>query len=220
MDSLLELLRVSVQPINLPFTILLILVVFYWLLAVAGFLSTEGFDGDLHGPADADLEGIHHFSPLHWIMKFLHVGEAPLMAILSVLVVCGWAFSVLANYHLNPGGSLGLGLLLLIPNLFISGLLTRFLTKPLRVVFKMLNKDYDAHEKMVGQVCTVTTSEVNAKFGQATVEVKGAPLVLQVRTSNGETLRRGDRALIISEDADKHCFHVIKYQEPKVEESL
>jgi amino acid transporter len=216
MESLLELLRVSMQPINVPFTILLVLVVLYWLFVCIGFLGSEAFDADMDAHAGGD--GAHHFHALHSVMKFLHVGEAPLMAILSVLVLCAWAFSVLINYYLNASGSLSVGLLLLIPNLLLSLLLTRLLTKPLRAVFKMLNKDYDTPVKIIGQVCVVTTGEANATFGQASVEVRGAPLLLQVRTSGEEVLRRGERALIISEDTEKNCFHVIKYQEPKIED--
>jgi hypothetical protein len=218
MDSIFELLRVSLQPLNLPFSILLGLVVLYWLFVCLGFFSTDGLDGDMEMSGDAD--GLHSFGSLHSVLKFLHVGEAPLMAILSILVVCAWAFSVLANYYFNPGGAFGFGLLLLIPNLLVSLVLTRFLTKPLRVVFKLLSKDYDRHEKIVGQVCLITTGEVTERFGQGTVEIKGAPLVLQVRTSHGEILRRGDRGLIISEDKEKSCFHIIKYQEPKLEERI
>jgi hypothetical protein len=228
MEALFELVRVSVQPINLPLTILLVLAVLYWLLVLAGFLSADDGGGDLGGGGEvggsAHMEvemngaGHHHFASLHAVMKFLHVGEAPLFVIVSVLVLCAWAFAVLANYYLNPDGALGLGALLLLPNLLLSVLLTRALTKPLRVVFRALNKDYDQHEPIVGQVCTVTTGEVNTSFGQGTVEIRGAPLLLQVRTSDGEVLHRGDRALIISEDKEKNYFRVIKYNEPKLED--
>jgi hypothetical protein len=219
MESLFEVLRASFALHNLPFTVLLIIMVGYWLFVCVGFLDYEsadaGLDGvDVHGPGEVHVDA----GALHSLAKFMHAGEAPLMAIVSVLVLCAWAFSVLANHYLNPGGGLLLAGALLIPNLVVSLLLTRILTKPLRAVFKALNKDYDEVIRLVGQVCTVTTSEVTQKYGQATFETKGASLTLQVRIGEGHRLERGDRALIIGEDKEKQVFRVVRYEEPKLEE--
>lgn len=222
MESLLEVLRASFALHNLPFTVLLLIMVGYWLLVCVGFLDSESADAglDLHGPADVHGPVDVHMDmgALHSLAKFMHAGEAPLMAILSVLVLCAWAFSVLANHYLNPGGGLLLAGVLLIPNLVVSLLLTRILTKPLRSVFKALNKDYDEAIVTIGQVCAVTTSEATPKYGQATLETKGASLTLQVRTSEGHELKRGDRALIIGEDKEKQVFRVVRYEEPKLED--
>jgi hypothetical protein len=219
MESLLEVLRASVALHNLPFTVLLVIIVGYWLLVCVGFLDHESVEGGLNG-MDAHVGGEAHvdLGVLHALAKFMHAGEAPLMAVLSMLVLCAWAFSVLANHYLNPGGGLLLAGALLIPNLVISLLLTRILTKPLRMVFKALNKDYDEVIPIIGQVCTVTTSEVTERFGQATLETKGAPLTLQVRIAEGHRLGRGDRALIIGEDKERQEYRVVRYEEPKLED--
>jgi hypothetical protein len=216
MEPLRDVLHASLALHNLPFTVLLIIVVGYWLLVCIGFLDHQTADASL----DVDGPGDLHADPgaFHSILSFLHAGEAPIMAVLSILVLCAWSFSLLINHYLNPGGNLLLATGLLIPNLLVSLLLTRVFTKPLRVAFKALNKDYDQAEPIVGQVCLVTTSEVSNKFGQATLETRGAPLTLQIRIAEGDRLQRGDRALIIGEDKDNHLFRVVRYQEPKLED--
>jgi hypothetical protein len=216
MESLTEVLRASLALHNLPFTVLLVIVVGYWLLVCVGFLDWNATDPGMewNGHGDVSVEG----GALQSVLRFIHAGEAPLMAILSVLALCAWAFSVLANHYLNPGGGLLMAGALLIPNLVISLVLTRVLTKPMRAVFKALNRDYDEAVPIVGQVCQVITGEVTSTFGQATLETRGAPLTLQVRVDEAERLQRGDRALIIGEDKEKQVFRVVRYQEPKLED--
>jgi hypothetical protein len=211
MQSILDLIHASFAPVNLPLTLLLLFVVFYWILVLSGFL---GFD---LGGSEADSALVSDSSgPLQSVTHFLRVGEAPITAILSVLILCLWTFSILANHHFNPDGSLLLGLGLFIPNLVLAAIVTRILTKPVRKLFQVLNKDYDRHEDLVGQVCVITTLEANQSFGQALIETKGAPLSIHVRLSAG-VLHRGDRALIIGENKDKHTFQIVKYQEPQLE---
>ena len=61
-----ELLTESFRLINLPFTILLILVIAYWLLVALGAVSGPTADadldvgGDAHIDHDVDLDTMHH----------------------------------------------------------------------------------------------------------------------------------------------------------------
>lgn len=229
MQSLLEVLSASVQLINLPFTIMLGAVLCYWLLVSLGMFDIEsadsavGVDMDMDMDMDVDTslggDAIGHGQGLglfHGIFQFLHAGEAPFMAVVSLLVVCLWAISVIGNYYFNPGESWLIALGLLLPNLVISAVLTRLMAKPLRKAFKVLNTDYDKALPIVGQTCEILTSEVTRSFGQANVETKGAPLTIQVRVSGEETLHRGDRALVVSHDPQNHTYLVRKVQEPNL----
>jgi hypothetical protein len=211
MQSILDLIQAAFAPVNLPLTLLLLFVVLYWMLVLSGFLGIDW------GGADADSAAVPESAgPLQSVFHFLRVGEAPVTAILSVLILCLWTFSILANHHFNPDGSILLGIALFIPNLVLAAIVTRILTKPMRKLFQVLNTDYDRHQPLLGQVCVITTLEANQSFGQAVIETKGAPITIHVRISNG-VLHRGDRALIIGENKDQHTFQIVKYQEPQLE---
>jgi len=219
-----ELLQAAVQVINLPWTILLGFVLLYWLLMIVGLFDFDTIDGhfdfhkDVHLSGDPDAGG--HDVPsngggwLHSVLHFLNLGDVPLMAVLSVLTLTCWTFSILANHHFNPEYSLLWGGVLLIPNLLICLVLTHFVTLPLRVVFRKLNQDQDAKIEVIGQVAKVTSGEANATFGQATIDHEGVPITLNVRAPAGTVFHRGDRVLVIEEDREKHTYQVVKYEEP------
>jgi hypothetical protein len=80
------------------------------------------------------------------------------------------------------------------------------LVRPLNPIFKLrsgkANRDY------VGALCSITTGQVNASFGQATIEDGGTVLVIAVCCDKPELLKRGDRALIIDFDPDRHAYVV------------
>jgi hypothetical protein len=109
----------------------------------------------------------------------------------------------------NPGSIL-IALGLLVPNLIIAALITKAATTPLKHLFTALNKDYDEHKPVVGRTCTILSSEVTDKFGQAEIETTGSPLVINVRTYGEATFAKGENALIIKEDRENNLFTVAK----------
>ncbi|MEW6302401.1 MAG: hypothetical protein AB1705_02960 [Verrucomicrobiota bacterium] len=237
---MLELFHAAIQPINLPFTLLVVLMVLYWLMVASGLVHLDSMDsgmdvhldghadlhadgdvhadGDAHADGDSDSHTHGHGGILNAFLTFLHVGELPVTIILSILVLCGWAFSILANHYLNPNYGLVRGLVLLVPNLIVCVLLTRVLTYPFRKIFRKLDQDFDEKIQIVGQVVKVLTGEVTTGFGQASLEHKGVPLTIQVRTTGDAVLKRGDKALVIEQDREKGLFKVVRYEEPIIEE--
>lgn len=221
MEELFQVLSASIEPVTLPFTVALIVVVLYWLSVGVGILdldqlevgagSGQGADPDLPVPAGGASQSL---------LQFMNGGEVPLTVVGSFLILGMWALSILGNHYINPSDSIWISLALLLPNFFLAAVVTRYATKPFRTFFRALNRNFDEAIPIVGSVCRVVTGEVTEVFGQAEVETKGAPITIQVRTKNRERLRRGDQALVVGEEQENGVFHVVKFEDLKVEKSL
>lgn len=197
---------------NLPFTILVIGLGIYWLVAALGVIDVEG-DADLHH-ADADVHA--HHGPLGGFLHFVNFGEVPVMIVVSIFALSMWVLGMVGNFLFNDG-SIVIGLALLIPAFGIAAVLTRVITTPFRKIFKLLNQPGPEALPMVGRTCVIRTSEANAEFGQAEVQTEGSPLLIQVRTREGQSLPQGESALIIADDPTTRSFTVIQVSNDTLE---
>lgn len=191
---------------TLPFTVLLAALVLYWIGAAFGFVFSED---DMFDSPDAD--GV-------WgaFLSFLNVGEVPVMIVITVLTLSTWVLSILSNAFL-AGGSLVLGFVLLVPAFAIGCVITRYATTPFKKVLRLLNSEGEPPMQFVGKIATVTTASVTDRYGQASVETDGAPVIVQVRVGAGESLARGDGALIVAEDVPAGTFTVRKVSNEQLE---
>jgi len=151
----------------------------------------------------------HELGAIKSLMQFLNFGNVPSMIVVSILVLSMWSISLISNRMFNPGSIL-IALGLLIPNLILTALITKAATTPLKKLFVALNKDYDEHKPVVGRTCTILTSEVTDKFGQAQIDTSGSPLIINVRTYGEATFAKGESALIIKEDKENNLYTVAK----------
>ena len=201
-----EVFEQSIRMVNLPFTVLLGLIVLYWLLVGLGALDVHLFsdvdaDGDVHHELDHDVDGFAK------VIHFVGIGDVPVMVIVSVLGLAMWLGSMLANFYLT-GGSQLYALALLVPNFLISVVVTRYVTLPLRPLFRIINKDRGAGEEVLGSVCRITTSEATPTFGQAEITRSGAPVLINVRTLDDAVLVKGARAAVVRGDAEKGVYYI------------
>ena len=212
------------RPVNLPFTALMGMVTFYWLLVLLGALDFDsepsldlghGHDVHIDGAAGAhDVDhgahlDAHDIGAFKSLLQFLNFGNVPSMIVVSILVLSMWTISMISNRMFNPGSIL-IALGLLVPNLILTALVTKAATTPLKKLFTALNKDFDEHKPVVGRTCTILTSEVTDRFGQAQIDTSGAPLVINVRTYGDATFSKGESALIIKEDKENNLYTVAK----------
>ena len=175
-----ELVEMYFQWPVLPFSILLCLVAGYWLMVILGGLDMEMFDLDMDFDADVDAS----VTDLGMVgLKWLNLGEVPLMLWVSIVALASWTITMIFDRHLvNPttqeiviavARSLGFGIVV-----------AKFMTNPMRGKFRM--KEPNTVQEMIGRTCSVVTSEVTPKFGNAVCHVEdGAPLKLNVRTIEG-----------------------------------
>jgi len=208
----LEVLSEAVALVNLPFTVLMGLVMIYWLLVALGALDSE-FGTEAHGGAHGDGNADH--GSLSGMLHFINLGDVPLMVVLSVLSLCLWTGSMIANHYFTGHNAL-LALAFLLPNLAVSLVVTRYLTLPLKPVFRLLRRDEDDAVPLVGRTCRITTSTANETFGQAEVETNGAPLLINVRTLEGAAMTRGATAVVFREDTERDIYFVTEVPDPKL----
>jgi hypothetical protein len=244
-----EVLTESIRWVNLPFTVLLAVVVLYWLMVGIGVLDLSLFgdldadfhvDGhfDAHAHVDTDvgdhplipgdpaglhsgeahgihkeIAGGHNGSFLVQALSFLNVGQVPLTLVLSVFALCLWLGSMIVNRYLT-GGSVALATAALIPNFIVSVVATRYITLPFRPLFRAITWERNEHFVVIGQRCTITTSEATPEFGQAEIKTDGAPLLLNVRTLNGSRLTKGETAVVARVDHDRSLYFITPLPKP------
>ena len=59
----------------------------------------------------------------------------------------------------------------------------------------------------------MTTSQVTPTFGQLEIKTKGAPILVNVRTTSDTVLKKGDNAIVYDEDKEKGVYFVEKYDD-------
>ncbi len=198
---MIEVFHHAVALVNLPFTLLLLFVLLYWVASLVGMLDLEflspDFDGD--GPAFGGLMG--------GLQRFLYLDAVPFMVMLSVLSVLGWMLALITNGLVNPAFNPWVGLALIPPVLLVAALGTRLVLTPLRPLFARLRQADEKETPILGRVGVVITSEVTDRFGMAELENEGAPLRLQVRVQ-GRPLKRGSQVLLVALDAKSGSYFV------------
>ena len=212
---MIELITWAFSPQNLVLTILLLSIVLYWITVILGVLDVElfnieppdpGYDLDAEVDMEADLDSGVTWDVLHWF----YVGEIPIMVLISILILSLWTLSMLGNYYLNPGRSWGRALALLGPNIGLSLLLVKLVGLPLRPFYGLFMKDANAPRQVVGRLCRVITSEVTeTAMGQARMQTKGAPLILNVRAKHGDVFKKHDEAVVVGRDKTNGVYFIV-----------
>jgi hypothetical protein len=164
---------------------------------------------DVDADVDADAGGVDAGTGMvRSVLHYFNVGAVPVTILLSFLILSMWAVSVLANHYLH-NRSLLIALLLFVPNLIVGLHVAKICSAPFKAVFKTLEQQTEHHAELLGKTCVVTTGTATASFGQAEVTTEGAPLLLNVRTG-GDTLKRGEEAVITDFDAKKGTYKITK----------
>ena len=217
-----ELINAAFELVNLPYTILMIMVTGYWGLYMLGAVGSEAldfvgldFDADVDVDtdvdADVDADVSTHGSGAGWttFLRIMHIGELPVMLILSLLIFFMWIGALLTNSLLGVT-AIWLAGLLFFPNLVIGLMLTKAVLEPFVPYLKQVFDQTGDTIEIVGKICTITSLEATPEYGQAELPQKGAPLVLKVRTRDGVTLRKGEEAIVYEQDTDANTYLVAK----------
>ncbi len=207
---MLELLYVAFTPVNLFFTVLLLLVLVYWIMVILGALDVDfldiDFDSGVDGDADVDVD-FQGGGFLRGIMEFFYVGEVPVMVLVSLFSLSAWTISVLGNYYLNSSSSLILLLPILAGNLFVSCIVVKITGVPLKKVFRSLEEDPNAPRDVMGRICIIITTEVTSeRMGQGEAAGKGAPILLNVIAEGDHVFHKGDEAVIVEKNKETGVY--------------
>lgn len=221
---MMELLRESILPVNLPFTLLLGAVAIYWAVALFGLVDLDGgggegadgfagdgagegavdgggHDGGGHDGHEAMAEGgkaVHGGGALHAAMKFVGAADVPLIFVLSLFSLMLWGLNVGLNHYLNPGFDGARASLLLIPVVLGAFVATRLLVIPLRPLARALRKP-EAPAEIIGAEGVVRSARLDREFGEIEVFTSGKFLILRARLGEGGNgLRKGDKVLVVA----------------------
>ena len=213
-----ELFQASIQPHQLLLSLLLTLVVCYWLLVLLGALDFEadlpddlGTDGDAHhGASSTHALGMSTGGAWLSVGRFLGFSQVPLMVWLSFMILFMWFGSLALNEWYNQACSLGQAAWLLLPNLVGSLIVTKLVTFPVAKLFKAMGDADSEAEEVIGRTGVVVSTEADATYGQLEITTANVPLLINVRTQpDAAPLKRGDSAKVTSAGPD-NIFYLIE----------
>lgn len=227
-----ELVTASLQFPTVVFTIVLGIVLVYWLFVLLGALDIDLFGGDVdvdvsgaakgvgdmltggakggaeafHADAGGDVDaGGDADADGGGIWHGLGLGDVPVTISVSLIVMISWCASLLVMHYIAGTAGWQRAVVLVIA-IILALPIAALLVRPLAPVFAV--KEAKSNNDYVGHGCTITTGSVDDRFGQATVEDGGTVLVIQVRCEQPGKLARGDKALIIEFDQARQAYIV------------
>ncbi|WP_022951327.1 hypothetical protein [Leucothrix mucor] len=188
---------------------LLILVVFYWLVASFGFGDFEGSDGDV--AMDADLDVADSSLSISGLLAKFRLDGIPITISLSFIILASWALSFLAVYFIYPmlptgwvQIAIGVWILLIAP--IVGATLISPCLQPLKPLFK--KQAAKQSKDFIGQYVTVRSGKVSATTGEASLHDGGAGLILKIRCAEPNDITRGDSVKLYSYDYTTGFYQV------------
>jgi hypothetical protein len=211
------------------YTVLLGAAIIYWLFVMVGAIHLDSGDGAADGLLDG-ADGGHHVDAgdaggdtggdadaggdhgdvgdapggLAGMMAALKLRSVPVTIVFSLLALFSWIFSII-------GVEIGMtSTVLRVLALVVAPILALFPTSVMVLPFANLFLVVKAvkSKDLVGKLCTIRTGTVTDRFGEATLEDGGAGVVVRVRVESGEKLMRGQQAVIVGYDDERHEFTV------------
>lgn len=227
---------------TVPLTVVLGVVVGYWIFALVTGAAFEGSDavtggvkaagdattGAIKGAAEAAtglikgaaeaMGGAHdgfadggggdhgdHDHSGDGLLSILGLGRVPVTITFSVAALVSWTVAALITLTFNPGNVL-FQAGVLVSSLIVGVLGAAVLLRPLG---KALNQNKPARRRdSLGQICTITSGRVDSTFGTAQVEDGAAGLNVHVICPKTNTLKKGDRAILVDFDAAKDTYEI------------
>jgi len=193
----------------LPSSLLMLLIIGYGMLVLLGALDFDLIDVDFDIDADADLNAVS--SAGFVTLKFLNIGEVPIMIWLCIYGLAWWGLSQLLWFTYDQTSVDPNTTVQLVRNIAASVMLTKFLTNPLAKIFAKPIKFRP--EDLLDQECEIFTFEATTEFGQAKYQTEAAPLILDVKMREG-LLAKGARALIVDYDPESKIYYLAAVSDP------
>jgi len=213
-----EVLNSAISPPNIIATFLFLFCLMYWSLVIFGIFNISFFDFDIDLDLDTDVNVDTDVSSdistagSFWsgTLSFFNIGTIPFMIFLTFFSIPFWFITVNVNHMLNNESFL-IGILILIPVIIISLLLSKLMILPFLGVFKRLENDEYAEDiEAEGKMCTLLFPIEPQKIGQAEVTDEHGNIKINVYTQE-ETLNKGDTALVIEYSKEKRSYLIAPY---------
>lgn len=183
----------------------------YWLVSFAFGAMDLDLDVDfdhgvsIEGGLDTGEPGV-----MIKFLEFMNVGKMPFMLILTVFLFFIWIGSLIFTSLVNIDSWAGWSVLILVPLFFCSVFLTKFATKPFAKLFLAMGYQGEDAIDFLGRDGVMISTIADDKVGAADFKIDGNPIRLNVKSKNGEELKRGDYVVIAEEGKDGKYFLVTK----------
>lgn len=192
---------VSSYP-TLILTVLLGIVLIYWLLALIGVVDFDSGAPEIETELHADA-GTDDIGELAAYLVAFGLNGVPFSVVVTLLVLVAWTLSCLAAMWLLPLVPttllrLAAGTGVLAASLAAAIPATARAIRPLRGLF--VTHAALSNADLVGQPCRVLTSSVDEKFGRAEVSTRGTSINIRVWAPTPNRLTKGSEARIVEYD--------------------
>jgi hypothetical protein len=217
-----NLLNAAMAGVNLPYTLLLGLVILYWLSVILGAVDLSAFDFDFDADVDVDADidadidtDVDAGGMSGWFagaLHFFNFGRVPFMLVVTAAVVTVWVLAILGNHYLGSY-SIGYALATAIPLLFIGLFVAKVITTPFVPLFEQISKEAQPMD-YIGQVCELLLPASFTQMGQARVQAEDDELIIYVKTAEPDlSLSKGSQAVIARASPDGSHYLIQELQE-------
>ena len=208
-----QLLEVASQFPTVIYSVLLGIVVIYWVIGMLGLIDLD-FSGDVDVDLDVDTDMGNSVGGLAGLLLTFGLTGVPFTLVISIIILVCWLISFYLQFYLLTwlpdgwlfylAGAVCTGVIFL-----ISLPITAIFIRPLKGVFKSV--ETTSSLGLVGLEATVVTGKVTETFGQARIFNEGAEMLLDVRCSPEHIMKKGDKVLVIEYEKDNHAYIVSPY---------
>jgi len=199
-----QLWQLATSPVNLPLTVLMGLVILYW---IASMLSGLDLDSDVDLDLDAEVGDVAGIGSAIGVLSFFNIGLVPLSILMSVFVFTAWLTSLLVTGFL-PERVAGLGYLLYLPNLVWAALATKTITSPIARGMRRMIREERTKRSVVAKIGHMLSDNDGVRLSQCEIPTDGAPYRVNVKARAGCFIPKGTRVLVIERSEDGNFYYV------------
>jgi len=226
-----EFFNFAFAPANLFYSLLLCIILIYWMTVFLGALDLDFLDFDIDTDVDMDVDvdvdvdidaDVDVDSEVETdvsggggglflsALSFFNIGMVPFMIFVSVLVLSMWAIAIFFNNTIQNTTNFGLW----IAPIFISGLfVSKIFTAPFKAMHKRMTKTAVSKKQLVGKIAKVTLSISNGKAGQAELNYEDSHFLLTVRSEDeSESIPKGSQVILTEYRDDRDYFLVTRFE--------
>ncbi len=230
-----EFIEILSSPSNMPISILLGLLLVYWLFSIVSGLDFDSdfdvdidIDADLDLDLDADVDASASFGDsasmeirrediirnrkrnLKWWQVFLvyfNFVSLPFMFALTFWVFIWWSLNIITTILLQSKFPEITHLLVLI-NIIPSLFIMKLLSTPFVGVFRNLNRDGVAALELLGRNGIAISTIKGNRLGSVKLYVNNDPIIIEVKALQESIIKENEEVLIVKESGDKKFYYV------------
>lgn len=170
--------------------------------------ADTGADYDTDTEADIKGEGAEK-SFFAKAMEYINVGKVPFMVVYSTFKFIAWILTLVSSLVLGAASWGWKSALLLIPVFIVTFFITRFATKPLVKLYKMMGYNGEDKHDLLGRVARMKSTINGDKIGAAELVINRDVIRINVKSKTGDTIMYNAEVMVAAESADKRYYYVV-----------